>query len=150
MRWCSWNREDLGDADAAVLCEVLGEALGVAPLGREVQLAAGGLSDLLAHAAEVDALAHAPPEFEQPQGEPGRREIRLHQHVDAGAKTFTTTGSPPENRAAWTWAREAAPTAAAEIQEKTSSTGRPKSASIWATIAGASGGTSSCNPASCG
>jgi hypothetical protein len=80
--------EHLGDTDALVVREVLGEALGVAPLGREIELGAGRVPDLLGQPVEVHPEADAARHLEQADGEGGGREVGLHQHVDARPEHF--------------------------------------------------------------
>jgi hypothetical protein len=71
-----------GDRHPRVIREVLGEALGIAPLVGEVELAAGGGGDLLGQAVEVHPAAQLARHLEQPKREPGRREVRFDQDVD--------------------------------------------------------------------
>ena len=120
-----------GCRPAASPAKSLGEALGVAPLGGEVELAAGGGGDLRGQAVEVDPAAQRRETLSSRRASPAAARSVSTSTSIPGRRTLTTTGSPPGSRAGWTWAREAAPTGSGEIQEKTSASGRPKSSSIW-------------------
>src|SRR6202035_2938791 len=49
---------DLGDADPRIAGEVFGEALGVLPLGGEVELAAGGRAEFFWQPPEIDTAPY--------------------------------------------------------------------------------------------
>ena len=77
--------EDIRDVDAGIIREVGGEAIGVVPLGDEIQFGAGGGRELGVKLIQVDAACDPAIPLQPAQRQPDRRQVGGNQPLDSGA-----------------------------------------------------------------
>ena len=77
--------EDIGDVDAGIIREVGCKAVGVMPLGDEIQLGAGGGRELGVELIQIDAACDPAIPLQPAQCQPDRRQVGGNEPLDSGA-----------------------------------------------------------------